>query len=610
MDVILVSSIFNEIRIAEPMGIGILSAVLRERSFNVHIIEPVVEGLGVEAVIEQVCRMDAPIVGISMLRDKHVKAVYELVTGLRARCPEKFVCIGGHAPSIAMQPQNLVHLPANWATVELHEMLASRGRPITQSSSRAPDPVQLVALYAGHGNADISLTGRGGGATEETEAAARDPYYDKSLWYVNILKFASAYMLGESDTNFPQLVEKILAGQDWRDTPGLVYLEGSTLRRTAPPAKILALDTLPFMSRDVYHALAGKYGFSPPASLIASRGCYYRCTFCSVVQYEGIQHGPNHRFRSPQNVVAEIRELYEKNGVSRFNFEDDNFIVKNKSGFQRIITLCEHIRALPYPISFSFFCRADVVNLELFTALRDAGASGIYFGMESVYQDDLDFFQKGISVPEIHRAFDVLEALGFTPEVDNRRWRIMLGYITWHPLTSFGGLRASASFLRTRNAPPKLLRRKLRLYSGTSVVDQVARLGLLNPNHKDGWEYKNNLRGLYGRVDGFFGFVNKRRDKLRTIEKTTEETAKVDSSFIAGIRGKRIALDSMLFDFFDAAVDQCEATGAEAAAFDEMQASFHERFDAFVRDEDIDESIGFGYHALGLAAAASDLHRK
>lgn len=74
-----------------------------------------------------------------------------------------------------------------------------------------------------------------------------------------------------------------------------------------------------------------KLGFSHPptfpedrfVSLITSRGCPFRCTFCVAPETN-----PNWRYRSPENVVAEIEYFNNKLGINDFHISDLNPTVR------------------------------------------------------------------------------------------------------------------------------------------------------------------------------------------------------------------------------------------------------------------------------------------
>ena len=71
----------------------------------------------------------------------------------------------------------------------------------------------------------------------------------------------------------------------------------------------------------------------PVGSIMSSRGCPYRCSFCSSSNF----WGHNIRFRSPKNVVDEVEHLYTNYNTRYIVFNDDSFTVDKK----RVINICK-----------------------------------------------------------------------------------------------------------------------------------------------------------------------------------------------------------------------------------------------------------------------------
>lgn len=71
-----------------------------------------------------------------------------------------------------------------------------------------------------------------------------------------------------------------------------------------------------------------KIGKRPYISLIASRGCPFRCQFCSVHNMFGAEM----EYRQIQHVLQEMRDNTVLRGIRLFNFEDDN-LTFNRSWF-------------------------------------------------------------------------------------------------------------------------------------------------------------------------------------------------------------------------------------------------------------------------------------
>jgi hypothetical protein len=617
---VFLSSVFNSVKIAEPMGVSILTAGLRARGRSVRIAEPSVRGWSVAQAVDEVVASDEPIVAVSVLRDKNVRDVRAFVEGVRARAGDKFIVLGGHGPSISLADIPNGVSVSEYLRPTAEQVADSYRAPAascsTTNNSTAPNLLPLLpTVLAGPSGPVVNpaLTDRGKGAGDiDGEGQRTSSYFDLTPDYLAILEQADACLLGESDHTFPDLVDRVLAGTDWSDVPGLARVSDGVFYRNPLSPKIVDLDALPHMSRDVLAEYQEIYQRAVPASILASRGCYYRCTFCSVVKYEQLQAGSKHRQRSNADLVREIDTLHRERGVTTFNFEDDNFIVKNAAGVAKLFDLCDQILALDYKISFAFFCRADVVREDLFARLKEAGLSGIYFGLESVHEPDLKFFHKGLSVGQMYDALTTLNKIGFSPAVD-AAYRIMLGYITWHPMSTFDSLRASARFIQEWSAPPKLLRRKLRVYAGTEVIGDVARMGLLNAAHPDGWNFLDSrLENLDAVVNDLFGAVNKRRDMVRTLEKA-EGAHGYDLDTVA-LRARRIYLDNYLCEAFEQIIDAAEATEhlrpADSPEVRDLVSVLKAEFEAYSHESGLIAEIEEGYARCGFQARAVDLFRK
>ncbi|MCL6450401.1 MAG: radical SAM protein [Acetobacteraceae bacterium] len=406
----------------------------------------------------------------------------------------------------------------------------------------------------------------------------------------------------------------MLSGADWRGLPGVAYLGSDGRFVINPPApKVADLDGLPFMARDTLERYLKKYGPPLPASLEFGRGCTYRCTFCTVRSFEALQPGPHHRQRSVESVVAEIRWLHERYGITEFNFEDDNLVVPSRAGRDKLHRLAEALKSLGFPLSFTFFCRPDAVEPELFRHLTEAGLCGVYLGIESVYGPDLEFFNKGLTLEAVYRALGTLAGLGFSPAVGARR-RLMLGYIMWHPLSSFEQLRTSIRFIREQRAPPKLARRALRLYTGIPVKARLERLGLLDPSRPSGWCYADpRLACLEAAVNRYFSAVNEVRDRVRTVEKAVERYGRSGPAS-AGMAPIREELDGRCLDFFEEACDVAEGLGSAGPTLEarvgELEAERLADLAQYLDRGGVSARLDAAFRELDLPPTALDLFRK
>lgn len=143
-----------------------------------------------------------------------------------------------------------------------------------------------------------------------------------------------AVLLGEAEESLPQYLNYLKGANH-----GVLPLDGVAVKRDGRVEIRVQthhpdLDALPFPARDLvpfeeYIRRSGGRWIRPGvriASIISSRGCPYRCTYCSAFRVTGKKY----RRRSPENVLAEIAELVERYRIKVIAFEDDNLTADRK----------------------------------------------------------------------------------------------------------------------------------------------------------------------------------------------------------------------------------------------------------------------------------------
>jgi radical SAM superfamily enzyme YgiQ (UPF0313 family) len=136
------------------------------------------------------------------------------------------------------------------------------------------------------------------------------------------------------------------------------------------------LDELPFPAYDLadfssYHRqVAGKRS----ASVLSSRGCPFRCVFCNS---NIMGQGKRIRYRSGENVVAEIRWIKLQYGISHFRFQDDVFTINRKRLSKLAPKLADE------NIIYRCFARVNGFSEQLAHLLYESGCRHVSFGIES-----------------------------------------------------------------------------------------------------------------------------------------------------------------------------------------------------------------------------------
>ncbi len=196
---------------------------------------------------------------------------------------------------------------------------------------------------------------------------------------------------------------------------GITYqtLDGK-VRHTHERSAVADLDALPFPAYKYFKM--ERYTSLQPAidaidkgksfSMMTSRGCPYRCTFCSQsVMAE------KWRARSPQNVVAEWRHLVEDWGAQEIGILDDSANIDRK----RIRDLSELLineGLIKTPWIMINGIRANLADVELLGIMKKAGCKRVAFGVETGDEDILESIDKRVTHDQIRQAFKNAKKVG------------------------------------------------------------------------------------------------------------------------------------------------------------------------------------------------------
>lgn len=115
------------------------------------------------------------------------------------------------------------------------------------------------------------------------------------------------------------------------------------------------------------------------------------------------------RFRSPENVIKELKELREKYKTDSVWFADDTFTANPLWA----IKLCNMIKEQKWKnFKWAAQARVNTVNLELLKAMKSAGCVQLDFGVESGSPKVLKILQKDITPEKTIDAFKLAKQVG------------------------------------------------------------------------------------------------------------------------------------------------------------------------------------------------------
>ncbi|AIQ11002.1 B12-binding domain-containing radical SAM protein [Paenibacillus durus] len=246
----------------------------------------------------------------------------------------------------------------------------------------------------------------------------------------------NSLVVGEGEITISELVSKLERKQELKDIKGLIYKESGKIitNEKRPFMSAEELDRLPFPARDHIDIIIKKKG---RIQVNSSRGCFGQCSFCAVHSFYADQKGKKWRGRSPENVVKEIEDLVTTYNIKYIHFSDEEFIGPGRWGRERAKQIARLLLERNLNIRFSLYCRADSVDEETFQALKKAGLNSVFLGVEFGVQSSLDFYRKGITIPQIKNAITILDRL---------KIRINVGYMMFEPMINLESFRENLYF--------------------------------------------------------------------------------------------------------------------------------------------------------------------
>ena len=215
-----------------------------------------------------------------------------------------------------------------------------------------------------------------------------------------------AGVMGDGERTAVAICERLAAGRDLAGLPGCVARSNGSIRAALPIPWVEDLDSLPLPALDLlpmdrYRSVLVD---EPFVTMIASRGCPYRCDFCSQI-YDGDALRP----RSPEAVVDEMARAVDRFGAREIVLFDETFGARRKAALR----VCELIRERGLRVRWNARTRIDLVDRELLAAMRAAGCHTLHLGIESGTDRVLKLMNKRITTAQVRDAVRLARDLGF-----------------------------------------------------------------------------------------------------------------------------------------------------------------------------------------------------
>jgi anaerobic magnesium-protoporphyrin IX monomethyl ester cyclase len=178
--------------------------------------------------------------------------------------------------------------------------------------------------------------------------------------------------------------------------------------------------------------------------------------------------------RKPAKIVEEMLHLNRHHGVRVFLFQDDDFPLWGLPGRRWADELVDRIHesGLVERTLWKISCRAEYVDPDLFSKLREAGLFLVYMGIESGVEQGLEVLNKEMTVEQNLRGVQTLKDVGII---------FGYGFMLFDPSSSFDSIRENIGFLRAIVGDGSAAATFSRMlpYGGTPIRDRLQREGRL-----------------------------------------------------------------------------------------------------------------------------------
>ncbi len=327
-------------------------------------------------------------------------------------------------------------------------------------------------------------------------------------------------MIGEGEFSFTKLVDNLINNENIDKIPGLVRKLGHEKYLINAPTRVHDLNTLPRPARhlvdmEAYFKIGAFHSAKSRSkrvlSVMCSRGCPEKCTFCSTPE----MWGQNTRWRSTEHIMNEISNDVRDFKIGEIQFDDDTITVNKKNLF----SLCAELEKLGLP-----WCTPNGTKVnyhfgkqeEMYRVMANSGCYQITLACESGVQRVLDdIINKRLPLETIY------------PSIENAKKAGMLVHTFWiigYPGETYEEIQRTIDFAMNSGADSFSFA-ILSPLPGTPIYRKIIKENLW-------WDGRNLddmlFRSSLVKVDGFSGpdefekFVNETNKKANLLLKSND----------------------------------------------------------------------------------------
>jgi len=293
-------------------------------------------------------------------------------------------------------------------------------------------------------------------------------FFNPDLNVINKLNLSNVDYLVGSEIEFviePLIKSVFFKEKNIDEVSGILFKRNNEWCKTTFGDWFSNIDELPFPDRSIIknHLYVRPDTGTPQATIVTSRGCPAACTYCLTP----VISGKTVRFRSPENILNELRDCYFNHNIKDFFFRSDTFTIDKKW----VTELCTLIinSELHKKIRWVANSRVKPLAEEVLPIMKKAGCWLVAFGFESGSEETLKRIKKGATTRDNLRAAKLTKLAGL------KLYGFFLIGLPWEDRQHISETEKhifdiNADFIELHKALP---------YHGTSLYDETKEMDLL-----------------------------------------------------------------------------------------------------------------------------------
>lgn len=254
-------------------------------------------------------------------------------------------------------------------------------------------------------------------------------------WMFEETEVIDLVVTGEGEATALELADRVAAGLPLHAMAGVVLpkRQGQEAEDGGLPTRLRQLSEIPepawdLLPVDNYLDHADYFGVDRGRSMpvMATRGCPYKCSFCSSPQMWTTRYV----VREPEDVAKEIAGYVERYDIANVDFCDLTAITKR----QWTLRFCDSLDAQRLDITWQLpvGTRAEALDAEVLQRLYDTGCRNVTYAPESGSKRMLEIFDKRVDLDHILRSLRAAHRIGLRTHVNviighpDEKWRDVL----------------------------------------------------------------------------------------------------------------------------------------------------------------------------------------